>query len=181
MDNNNAIDEFLARKFLPAGIVSLNPSPSPTSTPSSSTVTPTMAPKLPPGASKANDMQVYISGFVGMHTIETGVAYWHRGHYIYSTAGIPVEPIQFATKKGIHIFGTTVDTAPLLQLDAPNNRPEYEVAALHRSMVHAWEEQETQAKEAKEGGAFVGQDEEIQRLAPKTTETTGKFETKRAQ
>ncbi|KAJ4305260.1 hypothetical protein N0V90_000791 [Kalmusia sp. IMI 367209] len=175
MDTNNAINEFLARKFLPAGIISPSPSPSTLPTTSSSTMKPRI-PKLPPAASKANNMRVFISGFVGMHPIEIGVAYWHRGHYIYSAAGIPIEPIQFATKK--------VDTAPLLQSDAPENRPEYEVAALYRSMVHAWEEREERekaVKRAEEGGAFAEQNEEIQRLTPKDGDAKSKFKTERAQ
>jgi hypothetical protein len=129
-----------------------------------------MAPNLPPGARKAKGMEVNISGFYGMHPIETGIAYWYRGHYMYSTAGIPVEPIPFATKKGIHIVGTTVDTAPLFRPGSvPNNRYEPEVAALYRSLVHTWEEHEKEDTEKKENvdiGAFGTQTHETEGLVP---------------
>ncbi|KAF9740049.1 hypothetical protein PMIN01_02684 [Paraphaeosphaeria minitans] len=150
------------------------PSPSPTQSPAQSPA-PTPNPdiprvyicnmakkELPPGAQKAKGMEVYISGFYGAHPIETGIAYWYRGHYVYSRAGVPIEPIQFATKKGIHVVGTTVDSAPPFQpIGMPGIRHEPEVAALHRTKVHTWAELEKNTKQHSETGAFEGQTGDI--------------------
>ncbi|OAG08272.1 uncharacterized protein CC84DRAFT_1257165 [Paraphaeosphaeria sporulosa] len=123
--------------------------------------------ELPPGTQKAKGMEVNISGFYGIHPIETGIAYWYRGHYLYSKAGVSVEPIPFATKKGIHIVGTTVDTAPPFHpLGVPGTRHEPEVAALHRSMAHAWEDQEKNKNEDGGTGAFEGQTGGIPGMTP---------------
>ncbi|KAJ4350526.1 uncharacterized protein N0V89_009147 [Didymosphaeria variabile] len=161
--------EPLARKYVPSVFVnpalSHLPLPALTLNPNTSNSV-IMAPNLPPGARKANGMEVNISGFYGIHPIETGVAYWYRGHYIYSTAGIPVEPVPFATKKGVHIVGTTIETAPPFRLGGvPGDRYEIEVAALHSSMVHAWKEQEKE-KETGEAVASGDQTDEIQGLKP---------------
>lgn len=132
---------------------------------------------LPPGAQKAKGMEVNISGFHGVHPIETGIAYWYRGHYIYSKAGVPVEPIPFATKKGSHIVGTTVDTAPPFRLgSAPGVRFEAEVAALHRSKVHTWEDQERERKkEDANTGVFGSQKGEIQGLTRPDRRANGEY------
>jgi hypothetical protein len=167
--------DFRSRKCIPSVVIS-------PALPRSSTPTPNpnpalriskayiMAPNLPPGARKGKGMEVNISGFYGMHLIETGIAYWYRGHYMYSTAGIPVEPIPFATKKGIHIVGTTVDTAPPFRPgDMLNSRHEREVAALYRSMVHTWEERDKEDREEKrdvDTGACGAQTYEVESLAP---------------
>lgn len=122
---------------------------------------------LPPGAQKATGMEVNISGFFGVHPIQIGVAYWYRGHYIYSRAGVPVEPIPFAAKKGLHIVGTTFDTAsPILEVDSHGIRNESKVAALQRSMVHSWEEQESNKKDNASTGEFGGLSDDIPGLTP---------------
>lgn len=137
-----------------------------------------MAPTLPDGATKAKGMEVYVSGFSGVHPIQTGVAYWYRGHYIYSKAGIPVEPIPFATKKGIHIVGTTVETAPPLRTGyGHEERDESEVAALYRSMLHTWEEQEKEKEKdsAIEARAFEVQKGEIEGLKSTDQAWSGEY------
>ncbi|KAF2445115.1 hypothetical protein P171DRAFT_514238 [Karstenula rhodostoma CBS 690.94] len=164
-------DGFRLRKYIPTSgptiVISSPtpaPSPAPTPTPSARKVY-IMAKSLPSGAKKAKGMEVNISGFYGIHPIETGIAYWYRGHYMYSTVGVPVEPIPFATKKGIHIVGTTVDTAPPFRPGGvPGVRYEPEVAALHRSMVHTWEDQEKEKKEDAGTGAFGARTDGIQGL-----------------
>ncbi|KAF1968809.1 hypothetical protein BU23DRAFT_256414 [Bimuria novae-zelandiae CBS 107.79] len=106
----------------------------------------TMAPKkkLPPGALKANDSKVYISGFGGQHPIDVGVAYWYRGHYVYSEAGLPIQPLPYATRKGVHIMGSTYDSAPPYQPGI--GRDESEVAALYWSKHWCWEQEQEREK-----------------------------------
>ena len=41
-------------------------------------------------AARAKNMRVYVSGIIGQQSLETGVAYHYRGHYIYAfPAGNP--------------------------------------------------------------------------------------------
>ncbi|KAL1591899.1 hypothetical protein SLS60_011491 [Paraconiothyrium brasiliense] len=162
--------EPLARKYIPSIVIhpALSRPPPPPPTPNLSISNATiMAPNLPPGARRAKGMEVHISGFHGMHPIETGVAYWYRGHYMYSNAGIPVEPVPFATKKGVHIIGTTVDTAPPFRLGGvPGDRYELEVAALYNSMLHTWEEQEKEKNNAGEAVILEVQTDGFKGLKP---------------
>lgn len=126
-----------------------------------------MSQELPYGAQKAGkSMKVYISGFQGPHPITTGVAYWYRGHYLYSSAGVPVEPIPFATKKGVHVVGTTVDTAPLFRMGALGDVNELEVAALEKSKVWEWQTQEQEK---------ALQKEELEKELEKAARTTSAF------
>ena len=104
-----------------------------------------------------------------MHPLQLGVAYWWRGHHLYSAAGVPVMPTIHGTKKCIHVVGLTADHAPPCPPSgAPGEVPEEQIAALHRSMVHAWEEQQrttTENEQTKlEPVAFESQKDEIQNL-----------------
>ena len=47
---------------------------------------------------RADNQRCFISGIQGTHPIRVGIAYFYRGHYIYSIAGLPIEPQAFATK-----------------------------------------------------------------------------------
>lgn len=98
----------------------------------------------PNDAVKAKNMKVYISGFVGQHPIETGVAYWYRGHYLFGQAGNPVQPLLFPTKKEILIVGTTADTAPPYNEKDSNHVNERSVAALDKSKRHEWRDPPTE-------------------------------------
>ncbi|KAI4619748.1 hypothetical protein J4E83_005604 [Alternaria metachromatica] len=94
---------------------------------------------------KATKQRVFISGLKGDHTLETGVAYHYRGHFIYAyPVGNPIEPVPFSTKKGINIVGVVTDQAPLYDSKKPDLVLESTVAALQRSCVHEWEWQKEQ-------------------------------------
>ena len=113
------------------------------------------------------DMQVYISGIQGLHPLAVGVAYWYRGHYLYSAAGVPIIPEPFSTKKGVHITGLTADEAPPFRPHAPGNVPEHEIGALRKSMMNTWEDQERAKQEEEmslERMAFGAQKDEIESL-----------------
>lgn len=79
-----------------------------------------------------------ISGLKGKFPIHTAVAYWYRGHYIYGTTGNPIEPVPFATKE-IHIIGTTANTAPIYDPNDVDLKWEFELLALHKSMLNEWD------------------------------------------
>lgn len=100
-------------------------------------------PAIMPGPSQGvkakKSMRVYISGFTDKHPIETGVAYFYRGHYLYGAIGNPTTPVTFASKKEIMVVSTTTDTAPEYNQRAPGLQAEHTIAALHKSMVHEWE------------------------------------------
>jgi hypothetical protein len=128
---------------------------------------------------KATKQRVFISGIEGSHTLEVGVAYHYRGHFIYAyPAGNPIEPIPFSTKKGINIVGLVQDRAPIFNSQEPHLKPESEIAALQRACLHEQEFQKEQ-KEAKkeetkktleeeakqEAGAKVSSEEEIETAA----------------
>jgi hypothetical protein len=83
---------------------------------------------------KSQTQPVYISGIRGQHTLETGVAYHYRGHYVYaSPAGNPIEPVPFSTKKGINIIGTVRYLAPRYDPNAPELVPEESIGALSKA------------------------------------------------
>ncbi|KAF2787432.1 hypothetical protein K505DRAFT_396698 [Melanomma pulvis-pyrius CBS 109.77] len=103
-----------------------------------------MAPKTGGNSKKT---RVYISGFHGQHAIEVGVAYWYRGHYIYGPARNPIEPLQFATKKGIMIAGTVIETAPPYVRSDQTCIMEYEVGALRKAMMKESQDKEMKAEE----------------------------------
>jgi hypothetical protein len=101
---------------------------------------------------KATRQRVFISGIEGSHTLEVGVAYHYRGHFIYAyPAGNPIEPVPFSTKKGINIVGLMQDRAPIFNSKAPHLVPESEIAALQRACIHEKEFQKEQEDASKEG------------------------------
>ncbi|KAJ4382444.1 hypothetical protein N0V86_002779 [Didymella sp. IMI 355093] len=92
---------------------------------------------------KALQTHVYISGLRGVHTLETGLAYYYRGHYMYAyPAGNLVEPTPYSTRKGIMIQGVLDAGAPVYDASAVGLREEKEVRALEASV-----ESEMQRKE----------------------------------
>jgi hypothetical protein len=100
---------------------------------------------------KATRQRVFISGLEGSHTLEVGVAYHYRGHFIYAyPAGNPIEPVPFSTKKGINIVGLVQDRAPIFNSKAPHLVPESEIAALQRACIHEKEFQNEQEEASKE-------------------------------
>ncbi|KAH6859072.1 hypothetical protein BKA58DRAFT_449489 [Alternaria rosae] len=100
---------------------------------------------------RATKQRVFISGLKGDHTLETGVAYHYRGHFIYAyPAGNPIEPVPFSTKKGINIVGVVQDQAPFYESQNSDLVSENTVAALQRSCIHEWEWQQEQEKSKKQ-------------------------------
>ncbi|KAL1656384.1 hypothetical protein SLS61_000847 [Didymella pomorum] len=84
---------------------------------------------------KALSTYVYISGLTGVHTLETGLAYYYRGHYMYAyPAGNIIEPISYSTRKGIMIQGVVDAGAPVYCADAEGLLSEGEIAALEKSV-----------------------------------------------
>lgn len=84
---------------------------------------------------KALHIQVYISGLSGQHTLEVGLAYYYRGHYIYACpASNLIEPIPYSTRKGIMIQGVVSETAPWYDRSAPGLGEEREIRALEKSV-----------------------------------------------
>lgn len=101
---------------------------------------------------KALHTYVFISGLSGYHTLETGLAYYYRGHYIYAyPAGTLIEPVPYSTRKGIMIQGIVSPTAPVWDGEKEGLVSETEVRALERSVVNeqrvAEELAESKAKE----------------------------------
>ncbi|KAI4664565.1 uncharacterized protein J4E79_002862 [Alternaria viburni] len=124
---------------------------------------------------KATKQRVFISGLKGDHTLETGVAYHYRGHFIYAyPVGNPIEPVPFSTKKGINIVGVVTDQAPLYDSKKPDLVLESTVAALQRSCVHEWEWQKEQ-EEIKKQETKKALEEE--KAGEKKTETKVETET----
>ncbi|KAF3042467.1 hypothetical protein E8E12_009900 [Didymella heteroderae] len=84
---------------------------------------------------KALGTRVYISDLLGVHTLETGLAYYYRGHYIYAfPAGNLIEPIPYSTRRGVMIQGVLDEGAPTYDGSAEGLRCEGEVRALEASM-----------------------------------------------
>lgn len=132
-------------KSLPTVFVSLNRSSFTASTPpiSRSTTASTMSSSYASCKShnellarrKALHTHVYISGLSGHHTLEVGIAYYYRGHYIYAyPAGNLIEPIPYSTRKGIMIQGIVSESAPGYDKDAEGLREEEEIRALEKSV-----------------------------------------------
>ncbi|KAF1365475.1 hypothetical protein EJ07DRAFT_171400 [Lizonia empirigonia] len=85
--------------------------------------------------SRALHTHVYISGLKGHHTLETGLAYYYRGHYIYIyPAGNLIEPIQYSIRKGIMIQGIVSASAPVYDVDKEGLVDESSVSALKASI-----------------------------------------------
>lgn len=101
---------------------------------------------------KALYTRVYISGLAGVHTLETGLAYYYRGHYIYAyPAGNLIEPVPYSTRKGIMIQGVVDAGAPSYDAKADGLRSEEEVGALRKSVLT----EKLAAESAREGGGGV--------------------------
>ncbi|KAL5120671.1 hypothetical protein ACEQ8H_001420 [Pleosporales sp. CAS-2024a] len=95
---------------------------------------------------RAQTMRVYISGLKGHHSLQMGVAYYFRGHYLYSfPAGNPIEPVPFGTKGGISIVGVVGEAAPKWEEGEVEER---EIGALRKSVERVGEE----AREEEERG-----------------------------
>ncbi|RYN42144.1 hypothetical protein AA0112_g2014 [Alternaria arborescens] len=121
---------------------------------------------------KATGQRVYISGLKGHHTLETGVAYHYRGHFIYAfPASNPIEPVPFSTKKGINIVGVVKDQAPIYNHTDPDLILEQDIAALQKSCVHEWEFQQAQEELKKQETKKVLEAEETGEHKKTKTET----------
>jgi hypothetical protein len=96
---------------------------------------------------KAQKQRVYISGLTGQHSLETGVAYHYRGHYIYAPALNPIEPVPYSTRKGINIVGTLLELAPPYDPGAEGLVSEESIGALERSKGHMWREMKESEEE----------------------------------
>tara|TARA_R110002003_G_scaffold39_19_gene2555 strand:+ start:2644 stop:3876 length:1233 start_codon:yes stop_codon:yes gene_type:complete len=105
-------------------------------------------------AAKAKGQRVYVSGVQGQVSLETGVAYHYRGHYVYAyPAGTPIEPIPFQTKRGISIVGTVQDQVPLYAPNDPSLVPEASIGALTKSCRRVWEDQKEEEEQQKSENA----------------------------
>ncbi|KAG9207008.1 hypothetical protein G6514_000299 [Epicoccum nigrum] len=80
---------------------------------------------------KALNTRVYVSGLRGDHNLETGLAYYYRGHYLYSfPGGALIEPIPYSTKKGIMVHGMVSPSAPTYDGSSARLVPEGSIRAL---------------------------------------------------
>ncbi|CAA9966647.1 hypothetical protein PTMSG1_10006 [Pyrenophora teres f. maculata] len=94
---------------------------------------------------KAIHQKVYISGIKGYHTLETGVAYHYRGHFVYAyPACVPIEPVPYSTKKGINLVGVAQHLAPPYDPNAPDLVEEHTIYALQIACIHEAESQKVQ-------------------------------------
>lgn len=96
---------------------------------------------------KAQHTHVYISGLQGHHTLEVGLAYYYRGHYLYAfPAGNLIEPVPFSTRTGITIRGILSASAPVYEAGREGLVSEAGVRALEKSVrseragVQRWED-----------------------------------------
>ncbi|KAF3011084.1 hypothetical protein E8E13_011245 [Curvularia kusanoi] len=93
---------------------------------------------------RAHHTFVYIEGLAGVHTLQTGIVYYWRGHHIYShPLGNLIEQIPFSTRQGIAIQGI-VDNAPPYDGSAPGLVDEADVHALAASIFTEQEIQQEQ-------------------------------------
>jgi len=146
----------------------------------------------PQPAVKANKLRPFISGFHGQHSMEVGVAYWYRGHYLYGPARNPIQPLQFATKKEVMVMGTAAETAPIYKVSHSKYNLatvhsvgervfEHEVGALRKSMEHEWQKavlMEIEKKRVENGeGLDIEKQFDITVNRPSTGEQTTKVVT----
>ncbi|KAF2727430.1 hypothetical protein EJ04DRAFT_557404 [Polyplosphaeria fusca] len=81
------------------------------------------------------NVRVHISGLKGVHPLEVGIAYYFRGHYVYSLLGCPIEPTTFCSDHGKpHISGVLQPTAPDFDPASPTLVEESKIAALAKTM-----------------------------------------------
>ncbi|KAI8937227.1 hypothetical protein NX059_006436 [Plenodomus lindquistii] len=111
-------------------------------------------------ARQSRGQRVYISGIRGQQSLETGVAYYYRGHHIYSaTAANPIDTIPFSTRRGISVVGIAQHLAPLYVPQAADLVPESTIGALDRARKNAWADQEAQEEALKAETAIALQEE----------------------
>lgn len=122
---------------------------------------------------------VFISGLSGQHTLETGVAYWYRGHDIYiCPAGTPIHPIPFVIKKGINLVGIAPDLAPRFNPRAGDLVRESSISALKKAVDSFIKERaEDEERKKKEVAEALEQERtssllQIPQPTPPTTTTT---------
>ncbi|KAJ4377766.1 hypothetical protein N0V83_000596 [Neocucurbitaria cava] len=123
---------------------------------------------------KAQTQRVYISGLAGHHSLETGVAYHYRGHFIYSyPAGTPLEPLPYCTRGGINVVGVAQDRTPNYDPRAADLVPETSITALHRTSVNLRQLQQEREAAQKEETAKALEEEaqEAKILANSPNET----------
>lgn len=117
---------------------------------------------------KALQTHVYISGLSGHHTLQTGLAYYYRGHYIYAyPAGNLIEPIPYSTRKGIKIQGIVSVSAPRYDSGAEHLVEESSVHALAASIENERErerEKEKEKLESEQPATLASGEEEEQHL-----------------
>jgi hypothetical protein len=110
---------------------------------------------------KAQGQRVYISGLSGHHTLETGVAYHYRGHYVYSyPQGMPIDPVPFQTKQGINIRANPLHSALPYDPNAPGLVSESSINALNKTWGAMWKEQKSEEEMRKKEVAEAIEDEE---------------------
>ncbi|KAH8732553.1 hypothetical protein GQ44DRAFT_821812 [Phaeosphaeriaceae sp. PMI808] len=118
---------------------------------------------------RAQGQHVYISGIQGHHTLETGVAYHYRGHFLYACpVGVPIEPVPYSTSKGINIVGTIQDSAPRYEPDAHDLVPEASIAALTTSQARVWAEQKEQEEQQQRETARIVEEVDEQAVDEET-------------
>ncbi|KAF1836990.1 hypothetical protein BDW02DRAFT_545057 [Decorospora gaudefroyi] len=93
--------------------------------------------------------RVYVSGLAGSHELETGVAYYYRGHYLYACpAGTPIEPVPYSTKNRLNVVGVVVSRAPFYDPNAPGLVPENSLRALDCAIFQEaeWQKEQEEAR-----------------------------------
>lgn len=95
---------------------------------------------------KIHQQRVRISGFYGYHPLRTGIAYWYRGHYLYSKAGTPIEPQPFGTKGRIVLVGSIKETSPPFNPYDKNLLNEKSVDALGKAAMALAVEKQLEAE-----------------------------------
>lgn len=115
---------------------------------------------------KAVNQKVYISGLQGQHSLEVGVAYYYRGHFIYAPSRNPIEPVPFSTRTGIQIVGTRAELAPRYEADGKSLVSELTISALNKSCHRIWhaQKEEEQQKQQNEDTAKNSDKEIIKQI-----------------
>jgi hypothetical protein len=105
---------------------------------------------------KAQGQRVFISGLSGHHSLEKGVAYHYRGHYVYSyPLGTPIDPVPFQTKQGINVKENALGSAPPYDPHATGLVRESSLNALNLTWRQMWSEQKEAEEERKKEVALA--------------------------
>jgi hypothetical protein len=97
---------------------------------------------------KAQGQRVFISSLQGHHSLEKGVAYHYRGHYVYSyPLGMPIDPVPFQTKQGINVKEKPLHSAPPYDPHAPGLVRESSLNALNKTWAQMWSDQKERKEE----------------------------------